>query len=1120
VIKRVRALLESYQAAGHFLASPTFHAAEVFAGAEKLASPPAVSDPENRAADQPQSEIIGPYRLLERIGEGGMGVVYMAEQQAPVRRRVALKIIKLGMDTRQIIARFEAERQALALMDHPNIARVFDAGTTETGQPYFVMELVRGTPITDYCDVNNLSVGERLELFVQVCYAAQHAHQKGIIHRDLKPQNVLVTQLDGRAVPKVIDFGVAKATGQQLTERSLFTGFMQMIGTPLYMSPEQAEMTSVDIDTRADIYSLGVMLYELLTGTTPFDRQRLRTVAFDEIRRIIRDEEPPRPSTRISTLGDTRATVAAHRKVDSNRLTELIRDDLDWIVMKALEKDRARRYATAGNMAADIERHLKHEPVEACPPTAAYRLRKFARRNRVALTTIVLVVCALMLGTVISVWQAIRATDALGFADAQLLAVNEAQDATRKQLLLTEQAEAAATRRLFDSRLAEAKAAHRSRRVGQRLESLAAVREATKLARRLNLPSEQFLDLRNTAIAALALPDITPTDQPSVVEHDAHSGDFDDELKLYARSDSKGNVTVVRVSDGTEIASLPGKGGKRWPGLSPNGQFLALFSTMPRVELWRLDEKRPIKLMHIISDGVAGEFTRDSRKFVVARENGSMRLFDLISGGHSRELQKNRPTRCVTIDPRGERLAAVCGTTVEIRDLTTGKTIIELPHQSPIDKCAWHPDGNTLVTSDNARIYVWNVNDRKQTMVLEGLRNGGTVFAFNHAGTLLASDGWDWTLRLWDLRTPKPILSTVIRISGTPRFSRDDRRLAPNSRDGRLYFFEIVAEGREYRTFARAESRRNYDRPSVRFDGRLLAVALRDGVGFWDLEGNAQLAFVDCPDCKQVLFEPSGSLLTSGSQGLYRWPVREKPETTGCFRIGPPQQVQVPGAICHIDNSRDGQMIGISQFDGGCAFPANHPDQVVRFVPHEDARYVAVSSDGRLMATGSHSEFGAKIWDATTGKLVTDLPGTYGEVGFSPDGRWLAARGYGLRLWDVASGRGGPEIGGGNFTFSADGKTLAAETSSGVLRLVDPNSGLEFARLEDPNQDRALYLTFSPDGSHLIATNDDSQSIHVWDLRLIRAELAEMGLDWDQPPFPPAKADDHRPLTVHIDLGK
>ncbi len=362
---------------------------------------------------------IGRYRLLEQIGEGGMGVVYMAEQRDPIRRRVALKIIKPGLDTKQVIARFEAERQALALMDHPNIARVLDAGATDLGRPYFVMELVRGVPITEYCDQERLSIPQRLELFVLVCQAVHHAHQKGIIHRDIKPSNVLVTVNDGRAVPKIIDFGVAKATNQQLTDRTLFTNFSQVVGTPLYMSPEQAEMTSVDVDTRSDVYSLGMLLYELLTGTTPFARQLLRDKAFDEVLRIIREETPPRPSTRISTLGQTRTLVAAQRQADPDRLHRLVRGDLDWIVMKSLEKNRMRRYDSAAGLAADVRRYLASEPIEAGPPSAIYRLRKFARRNRAAVATLTTVFAALILGTTVSTWQAVRATRAERRADQQ-----------------------------------------------------------------------------------------------------------------------------------------------------------------------------------------------------------------------------------------------------------------------------------------------------------------------------------------------------------------------------------------------------------------------------------------------------------------------------------------------------------------------------------------------------------------------------------------------------------------------------------------------------------------------------------------------------------------------------
>jgi serine/threonine protein kinase/tetratricopeptide (TPR) repeat protein len=366
--------------------------------------------------DQPIAEspgtVIGPYKLLEQIGEGGFGIVFMAEQQHPVRRKVALKVLKPGMDTKQIVARFEAERQALALMDHANIAHVFDGGETPTGRPYFVMELVRGIPITEFCDQNHVSVGERLDLFQSVCQAIHHAHQKGIIHRDLKPSNVLVTLHDDKSVVKVIDFGVAKAAGQQLTDKTLFTNFVQMIGTPLYMSPEQAQMSGLDVDTRSDIYSLGVLLYELLTGTTPFNKERLRTAGYDEIRRIIREEEPPKPSTRISTLGPAAATVSTHRRSDPSRLRQLFRGELDWIVMKCLEKDRNRRYETANGLARDIERYLNDEAVQACPPSAWYRFNKFARRNKAAVVTVALVAAAMIAGTAVSSWQAVRATRA------------------------------------------------------------------------------------------------------------------------------------------------------------------------------------------------------------------------------------------------------------------------------------------------------------------------------------------------------------------------------------------------------------------------------------------------------------------------------------------------------------------------------------------------------------------------------------------------------------------------------------------------------------------------------------------------------------------------------------
>jgi serine/threonine protein kinase/tetratricopeptide (TPR) repeat protein len=379
--ERVKRLLLAHADAKSFLESPA-------------RDPLATKDIEPQIAECP-GDVIGPYKLLQQIGEGGMGVVFMAEQAEPIERTVALKIIKPGMDSRQVIARFEAERQALAMMDHPNIAKVLDAGTTPTGRPYFVMELVKGVPITKYCDEKQLTVRDRLQLLLPVCQAVQHAHQKGIIHRDIKPTNVLVAEYDNQAVPKVIDFGVAKATSQKLTERTMFTEFGQVVGTVEYMSPEQAKFNQLDIDTRSDIYSLGVLIYELLTGSTPFERVRLHEAAFDEMLRIIREEEPQKPSTRLSTI-DTLPSVAANRHTEPARLNKDIRGELDWIVMKCLEKDRNRRYESVSALASDVSYHLNDEPVTAGPPSQLYRFKKSIRRNKGP----VIVATAVLLGLV------------------------------------------------------------------------------------------------------------------------------------------------------------------------------------------------------------------------------------------------------------------------------------------------------------------------------------------------------------------------------------------------------------------------------------------------------------------------------------------------------------------------------------------------------------------------------------------------------------------------------------------------------------------------------------------------------------------------------------------------
>ena len=413
---RVRALLAAHGKAEGYLSEPA--EVSVTIGYEQ---------PNETAGD-----MIGPFRLLQKLGEGGMGTVWVAEQEHPVKRRVALKLVKAGMDSVQVIRRFEAERQALALMDHTNIAKVLDAGTAASGRPYFVMELVKGVPITKYCDEVHASIKNRLELYIQVCSAVQHAHQKGIIHRDIKPSNILIAMQDGKPVPKVIDFGVAKALHSKLADKTMYTEIGQIIGTLEYMAPEQAELSAMDIDTRADIYALGVLLYELLTGSTPITRERMKSAAFAEVLRLIKEEDPPKPSTRLTQSKESLASLAALRKTDPKHLSSALKGELDWVVLKALEKDRTCRYETANGLARDIQRYLADEVVEARPPSAGYRLRKFVRRNKGKVLAAGLVAMALMLGVVGTTWGLIEAKQqerlAITAAEQERQAKQQAED--------------------------------------------------------------------------------------------------------------------------------------------------------------------------------------------------------------------------------------------------------------------------------------------------------------------------------------------------------------------------------------------------------------------------------------------------------------------------------------------------------------------------------------------------------------------------------------------------------------------------------------------------------------------------------------------------------------------
>jgi serine/threonine protein kinase/WD40 repeat protein/tetratricopeptide (TPR) repeat protein len=1108
----VESLLSAY-GAGQFLEAPA--AAAVLTGAD-----PAV-------AERPGS-VLGPYKLLEQIGEGGFGVVFMAEQTQPVRRKVALKVLKPGMDSRQVIARFEAERQALALMDHPHIAHVFDGGTTAAGRPYFVMELVRGVPLTDFCDRNQLAVRQRLELFITVCQAVQHAHQKGIIHRDLKPSNVLVTLHDEKPVAKVIDFGIAKATGQQLTDKTLFTHFAQMVGTPLYMSPEQAQLSGLDVDTRTDIYSLGVLLYELLTGTTPFTKEHLQQAGYDEMRRIIREEEPPRPSTRLSTLGPAAAMVSTRRQSDPKRLRQLFRGELDWIVMKALEKDRNRRYDTATGLARDVERYLQDEPVQACPPSAGYRFRKFARRHKAILAGAGLVGCILFLLLIVGVGA---------FVNTALRDERDLAETNRQRAVTAEQRARDAERESkIRAHLGRAMAFRHSRQVGQRTRTLAEVAEAL----RLNPPQELRQELRTEAIAALCLPDIEVAREWDGRPPGTEEIEFGPDLEYYARADTAGQVSVRRVSDDVEIARLPSSGKVAWMGLtmSLDGRFLAQ-RCLPnqRLRLWRLDGPKP----EVVLEDVTGShhstvaFRADSRQLAIPQPGASVRVYDTATGRLVNRWAVPEAAERLVFRPDGAQLAVGSRSTVRLLDADKGKVLAEFSHPSRIACLAWHPQGDLLgVSCTDRKIYLWDALTGKEALPpLEGHTAAGIALCFNGAGDRLVSAAWDGILRLWDPRTGRQLLESP---GGGAQlcFSRDGRLVGSFQGGSKLGLLRILPGQESGMIRSPQAANLYYGEVRLHPDGRLVAVYSARGLALVDLAAGKELAVIPSrghAGLAPLGFEPSGALRTYGEGGLRRWPVGRDAAEPGLLRLGPPERLTEAQTLDGWGQSADGRVVALPNYSAGAVvLHLEQPPRRLTLAPQRDVRRCAVSPDGRWVATGSHGEVGkegAKVWEAATGKLVKTLPvGGLCTATFSPDGRWLAT-GSGIdklcHLWAVGSWEAGPKLANGfRFAFSPDGRALAAggELQGSVL-LLETATGKELARLATPDRTFLVPACFTADGGQLLAVGQDSGALYFWDLQVIRRQLAELGLDWDAPPLPLAEeVKPPLPLRVSLDLGR
>jgi serine/threonine protein kinase len=664
---------------------------------------------------------IGRFKILEQIGEGGFGVVYMAEQKEPVRRRVALKIIKLGMDTKEVVARFEAERHALALMDHANVARVLEGGCTETGRPYFVMELVKGRPITKFCDEERLSTVQRLELFISVCRAVQHAHQKGLVHRDLKPSNVLVSFVDGRPVPKIIDFGIAKAMQHDLTDKTVFTRFHQFMGTPAYMSPEQAGTDSADIDTRSDIYSLGVMLYELLTGRTPMDSHELAKADYDEIRRQIREVEPLRPSNRISTLAAAeRTTVARSRSADPGKLSRLVCGDLDWIVLKAMEKDRNRRYETANEFAKDLQRHLDNEPVTARKPSLGYVFQKFARRHKVALATAACFALLLTVSAAVSAAQAIKNKSLFTAAEEARL---KAMDAQQRETEL---------RRIAQEARGKAEAERDS---SQRLLYIANMNLAKKDWDELNVG--RAIELLEVHRPQPGQPDLRNFEW-FYLDRLCHR----DLLTLKGHTAGVGSVAF-----------------------SPDGKRLA--SASAEVKVWDATSGHELLTLHGLTNGFSRVVYSPDGKRLAAGSGNQIVMWDALTGEEIRRLEGHtNGVNQVAFSPDGKRLASVAGWfagepgEVKLWDTTTGQEVGAFKgHTEGAYAVAFSPDGKWVASGSYQTVTLWDTTTGQEVLTLKVDTASVNALAFSPDGKRLASASSDETLKVWDALTGQETLT-------------------------------------------------------------------------------------------------------------------------------------------------------------------------------------------------------------------------------------------------------------------------------------------------------------------------------------------------------------------------